>query len=752
MPRAPLVLALAFATTLALAIWFVTSDLSDRTTTAVAPSAEVNDKASAPLSDPQLTKRVEVANAPSPSSAPAIESDSPQTLEPLALTGLCVDATGAPVADVRIQVQVTPSQGDLGSGLALTTRSNADGRFSLSAGRAPFPCHMQMAFERAGHASLNATVSLFDSVAPPAGDLGAFPIVRGGEVTGLVSDASGQPVAGLALMLERKTDDGADAAWQALWEPRTLGDWGRCSLHKTPLYLRSVVTDQTGRFGSGVLLPGPWELSINSAKYDLVEPEELRFHSPQGADVLLRVHAREAIHGQVSSAFGAPGRLSVSVQAGAEERTVRTEDDGRFVVYRGKGEPAEVTLALAQGQPFDSPAAVPARWGQTVELTATPHPALVIRARTNQSLLTDFRVRLERAPNPGVFTSKGNEVRIQGLPLVPQTFYLDPGPGLGVAGPFVATPGPAPVVLDVPAPRLLDVTVLTADGEPALDATVQVVARRGPRQLTASQATELQPYDASVAHYLALSTSANPFPTSPLLWRSAAVDSRGRASIALPELDGWQVFIRAEAYREGVAFAPMPGGPGALTLRLIPGARITVNFQGPWPLNSFRPKLQRPAADARIWPTENGNDPQVRSFTFESVPAGRFELICLPPGSGAVSAGFVNSDGHTAQVLNVEASALAAEPHAVAVTLDNAPAPNGYVIIELRPQVKGRTTFKARSRVNVVDGTAQLPALPRGVFPVEFFAAQDEVHPAARGTLTLEAASALPLVLEAFSE
>lgn len=658
--------------------------------------------------------QAEASLAQAPPNSPSIDR--------LTLTGRAVDRAGLPVEGVAVTGWLSyPSHAS--ESFEITTDST--GRFEITSELGEWVSDVQLRFEAEGRVRLSADVALAAVPAQPDPgsanwpriDLGDFPSWHGDVLHGNVVDLEGLPMPDVELVFER-IPPLTGSMLGPLWARRALPGGGTASSSTVSRNRGFASSGIDGRFRTTVLDRARYTLALIDSRLELLEPRDLVLDSAATPELLVRVARRARIEGVLMGPDGPLEGVDLTAAPASGNKDVkwastRTRDAGKFEMWHRGGALEPMRLGVGVHGGYDLEGDSIANWGDHVLLFAHPRPRMVIEVvdRATGKRVPDFEVVLDAKPRPVHSISKDGRAVIPNLTPEPHTFHVST-PDVPAAGPFVAAPCEAPNVVELAPPATVAVRVRTAAGEPAEGATVELVAR--PAGALHS------PYDVAANHWPALPPSNRAFPTSPLVWMSATTDADGRATLRQPQLEGWDVFVRAHRYRDGRAAAPLATSTRSLDLTLEPGARVTVTFEGAWPDLRILPSLIDLEADANLWPTESGTADKVRTFTFEDVAPGTFELVCIR-GSHVAPAGRLTSDGRSAiEVVRHVDEILAPEsvvrlPPAFATGKLAA----GQLKIQLRPQRKGAVTYSGLELVPILDDEASLRALPFGTFEVE---------------------------------
>jgi protocatechuate 3,4-dioxygenase beta subunit len=141
-----------------------------------------------------------------------------------AITGRVIDEDGRPLPRVRVLAIRTGSTG----GFPASAQSDEDGRFTLS--NLAFGAYLVNAFTPGYVLEPDPFEQSFARVYRRLGDSVTLRLIRGGVITGTVTDASGEPVAGLFVDATRvRYADGRavlEGASGRIWQPRQTDDRG----------------------------------------------------------------------------------------------------------------------------------------------------------------------------------------------------------------------------------------------------------------------------------------------------------------------------------------------------------------------------------------------------------------------------------------------------------------------------------------------------------------------------------------------
>jgi hypothetical protein len=395
MPRHPLV-ALLFAILLATAAWLLWNTASEVGPVAQSPSAAADapspDQPAAAAAAPAAALlQADTAAGGQPQRTAAATADA-ATAGLARIRGRLVDPIGTPLAGVTLELACHPSvERVVPEGLLplptskpvsqLTAQTDADGRFEFA-----LPRNLQ------GSLGLPEQRLVWQTTPPPIlgsrgdQDLGNLVAMAAAQVSGVVRDAMGQPVAGAKV---RAATD------------QLFGDFGD---RRGPV----ATTAADGSFALAGLAAGRWLLRVASPQHLPLSQDLQLAVGEHRRDLLLRLQAGASIGGQVLDDRGIPvagvqvAGLRKELRGGVEVERLQfddaaTTDAGGYFVLGGV---AGASTSLRTRSPAHAPASVAEVEAGTMDLVIRIDRLAELRGvlrGSDGAPIAGSMVRLERA-------------------------------------------------------------------------------------------------------------------------------------------------------------------------------------------------------------------------------------------------------------------------------------------------------------------------------------------------------------------
>lgn len=409
--------------------------------------------------------------------APAVEATGPFCT----LRGRCVDATGQPIAGVKItltgwgandqRMQAWLSDHDEPKRLDEKRTTGPDGVFEFRFWPPP-PFQFAMRLHNDGFATWGNRWS--ELAAGTTKDLGDVRLERGTLLLGRVLDASGAPLAKAEVRIDKVEDRRSGNGFE---------DW---------------TTARTGADGTfrarWPLLPGDYKLGIDDQQIERGELVTLSGEPEQTVEVVLKqLDDREAIAGIVVDQDGAPVR-GAYVHPGirGRGRMITTDREGKFRVPRpAEGAPDRVRLRVSSSGYEATPDPQEYEWGRTdvrlVMRKGLDLEVLVVRA-SDGTPVEDYTLRVvpitgnsssseDQRPR-GKSPHEGGRQRVDGIHVGDHQVLVETKGdefAIGTATATMTSTGATPVVVRLAANTPRQVRVRFADDRPVAGTRVQLV-------------------------------------------------------------------------------------------------------------------------------------------------------------------------------------------------------------------------------------------------------------------------------------
>jgi hypothetical protein len=478
-----------------------------------------------------------------------------------------------------------------------------------------------------------------------------------------------------------------------------------------------AAADEQGRFESRSLPAAVWDVEVTGL--GVLGTARRRVDASGGGAhrVDLEVLVAAPIEGQVLVAGRPAPGVAVTcfgAESGAEASFFRTTDaEGRFRLATRPGwESGEALLVqLSPEERAYAAEPVSAAWGDVgVVVLATPRPRVVVRvvrAATGEPV-TAYALRISEGSAFGGryvdVRDPSGEVELLGVAPEGAWVHVMPHDGRRARSPTAIFPGPEPVVVPVAEGHAVDVEVVTADRAPVTEARVEVVAlRRGTR-----------PGEAPI---VVAADAPTLFSVSDA-WRFAAArtDAQGRARLALPDLDGADLYLRLTGPAGEQSIERVSPNAERARLVLPAGATLVLLFTGDWPAEMgvwAEPALEpgEPVPRDRI-PASRTREP----VALGGLAPGTWELRALHQGRWT-TLGAVRIEGEERIERELDAGVLFVPARPVTVRRDDGAPAAGELVLEQERLAGFVEVFRAPLEpAPDASGRVVLPLLPVGTY------------------------------------